>query len=212
MFYTPDTNNGQSPPAGGVDRPLTSTQILESLFPDIVRTILTMYARAIAFTTEKLPQVLSCEVKVRLVALLLVVSSEGMLDRNLLDLLLRESSLGKSDRTIGLSSSFGTRKGELVNILQEAIPASAENMQPNDSLEILLGISSLLSYLGLGRKQAFFLKDVLSAMIPGLVEARKIGAAEMGIHPSAGLPALQGSSTGGSSPLRHSITSRRMRS
>jgi hypothetical protein len=97
------------------------------------------------------------------------------------------------------------RKGELMSILLEAIPPSAENVQPNESLEILLSISSLLSHLGLGRKQAFFLKEILSAMIPGLVQARKIGAAEMGIHPSAGLPVLPGASSGGSSPLQHSI-------
>src|SRR5205085_3462094 len=45
----------------------------------------------------------------------------------------------------------------------------------------------------------------LSAMTPGLVEARKVGAAEMGIHPSAGLPMLQGASKGAPSSLNHSI-------
>jgi hypothetical protein len=206
-FYTPEVSNGESVPSTrGSDHPPASTQNLISLFPDVVRTILTMYTRAIAFTAEKLPHVLLCEVKIRLVGLLLVVSSKkATLDQHLLDRLLRESRLGKNDPVMSVSSNVGVRKEELVNLLLEAIPSPSETLPLNDSLEILLGISSLLSYLGLGRKQAFFLKEVLSAMIPGLVEARKIGAAEMGIHPSAGLPMLQGTSTGGSSRLKHSI-------
>ena len=206
-FYTPEASNGEAAPTvRGPESSPASTQHLISLFPDVVRTILTMYTRAIAFTAEKFPQVLLCEVKIRLVGLLSVVySSKATLNRHLLDSLLRESSLGKDDRLMGVSSHGGFRKEELVNLLLEAIPSSPEKLPLNDSLDILLGVSSLLSYLGLGRKQAFFLKELLSAITPGLVEARKIGAAEMGIHPSAGLPMLPGASTAGSSRLKHSI-------
>lgn len=204
--YSPEASNGESVPSPrGPDHPI-STQHLMSLFPDVVRTILTMYARANAFTAEKLPQLLLCEVKIRLVALLSVVSlEEATFNRHVFDRLLRESNLGQNDPVMGTSSSIGVRREELVNLLLEAIPSSSENWPLSDTLEILLGISSVLSFLRLARKQAFFLKEVLSAIVPGLVEARKIGAAEMGVHPSAGLPMLQGTSTGGSPRLKHSI-------
>jgi hypothetical protein len=206
-FYTPEASNGESvPSAQRSDHPHASTQIVISLFPDAIRTILTMYTRAIAFTAEKLPQILLCEVKIRMVGMLSVVSfNKAAIDRHLLDRLLREFSFGENNSVMGVSSNVGVRKQELVNLLLEAIPSPSENLPLNNFLEILLGVSSWLFYLGLGRKQAFFLKEVLAAMIPGLVEARKIGAAEMGIHPSAGLPLVQSTSPRGSSTLNHSI-------
>jgi trafficking protein particle complex subunit 9 len=208
-FYTPEASNGESvPSAQRSDHPHASTQILITLFPDVVRTILTMYTRAIAFTAEKLPQILLCEVKIRLVGMLSVVSlNTAAIDRHLLDRFLRAFSFGENNHITSVRSNVGARKEEIVNLLLEAIPSPPQNLLLNDSLEILLGISSWLFYLGLNRKQAFFLKEVLAAMIPGLVEARKIGAAEMGIHPSAGLPLLQSTSTGGLSRLKHSIKS-----
>ena len=206
-FYTPEASVGEvTPSARGSDHRPTSTQHLVSLFPDVARTILTMYTRASTFTAEKLPQMLLCEVKIRLVGLLFVVSSnKATLDRHLLNGLLCESSTQKEDRSIVASSNIGVRKEELVGLLLEAMPSSSEKISLNDSLDILLGISFWLSHLGLGRKQAFFLKEVLSTMTPGLVSARKIGAAEMGIHPSAGLPMLQGTSRGASSRPGHSF-------
>jgi trafficking protein particle complex subunit 9 len=207
-FYTPASSNEESVPPvrGASDIPPTAMQHLTSLFPDVIRTILTMYTRAIAFTTEKLPQLLICEVKIRLVGLLFVISrSKTSFDRHLLGELFRENGLGKAEHAIGMSSNFTFRKDELANLLLEAIPPLSEQSSLSESLEILIGISSLLFHLGLGRKQAFFLKEVLSAMTPGLVEARKIGAAEMGIHPSAGLPMLQGASKGAPPSLNHSI-------
>ncbi|KAI9822252.1 MAG: hypothetical protein M1832_003075 [Thelocarpon impressellum] len=42
----------------------------------------------------------------------------------------------------------------------------------------------------ISRKKAFVLRELLSVLTPGLVQARKLGAAEMGVHPAAGLAAL----------------------
>jgi hypothetical protein len=40
------------------------------------------------------------------------------------------------------------------------------------------------------RDATFILRELLSVMVPSLVQARKIGAAEVGIHPAAGLASL----------------------
>ena len=206
-FYTPSPSNGE--PAlsiRGSDHPSASILHPISLFPEVVRTILTMYSRALAFTAEKVLPILLCEVKIRLVGLLsLAPSNKATFDRQLLDALLRETGFEGNERFNGVSSNVGVRKQELVSLLLEAMPSSAEQISLIDTLDILLSISFWLSHLGLGRKQAFFLKEVLSTMTPGLVEARKLGAAEMGIHPSAGLPLLQGASRGPSSRLGHGI-------
>ncbi len=55
---------------------------------------------------------------------------------------------------------------------------------------ILAAIASILSQLGYGRKKALVLKELMSGLLPALVQARKDGAAEMGVHPAASLANL----------------------
>ena len=55
---------------------------------------------------------------------------------------------------------------------------------------ILAAIASILSQLGYDRKKALVLKDLMSSLLPALVQARKDGAAEMGVHPAASLANL----------------------
>jgi len=46
--------------------------------------------------------------------------------------------------------------------------------------------------LGLERKKAVIVKEMITLLVPALVQARKVGAAEMGIHPAASLSAAFG--------------------
>jgi len=85
------------------------------------------------------------------------------------------------------------RKNEIASFLFRALPPSGSELPATDAVPILVGIASVLSALDLPRKKAFVLKELLSVMIPSLVEARKIGAAEVGIHPAAGLSSLSDS-------------------
>lgn len=55
---------------------------------------------------------------------------------------------------------------------------------------ILAAIASILSQLGYDRKKALVLKELMSGLLPALVQARKDGAAEMGVHPAASLANL----------------------
>ena len=55
---------------------------------------------------------------------------------------------------------------------------------------ILAAIASVLSQLGYDRKKALVLKELISGLLPALVQARKDGAAEMGVHPAANLANL----------------------
>lgn len=63
-------------------------------------------------------------------------------------------------------------------------------MTTADRTVILSAIASVLSELGYHRKKAFVFKEILSGLIPALVQARKNGAAELGIHPAASLASL----------------------
>ena len=59
-----------------------------------------------------------------------------------------------------------------------------------ERIAILAAIASILSQLGYDRKKALVLKDLMSGLLPALVQARKDGAAEMGVHPAASLANL----------------------
>ena len=83
-------------------------------------------------------------------------------------------------------------KGELVNLLFRAYPRplSESAMSIAEHTAILAAIASILSQLGYDRKKALVLKDLMSGLLPALVQARKDGAAEMGVHPAASLATL----------------------
>ncbi|TVY32025.1 Transport protein particle subunit [Lachnellula subtilissima] len=56
--------------------------------------------------------------------------------------------------------------------------------------ERCLASPSTLGLLGYYRKKAMVMRELVKVLIPGLVHARIKGAAEMGVHPAAGLAAL----------------------
>jgi hypothetical protein len=83
------------------------------------------------------------------------------------------------------------RKSEIANFLYRALPlAPGADLPATDAVPIIVGVVSVLNTLELPRKKAFILRELLSVMVPSLVQARKIGAAEVGIHPAAGLASL----------------------
>lgn len=83
------------------------------------------------------------------------------------------------------------RKSEIANFLYRALPLSpGADLPATDAVPIIVGVVAVLNILDLPRKKAFILRELLSVMVPSLVQARKIGAAEVGIHPAAGLASL----------------------
>lgn len=72
-------------------------------------------------------------------------------------------------------------------------PLPDSSLSPADHTTILAGIASILSELGYHRKKAIILRELMSTLLPALVQARKDGAAEMGVHPAASLASLNAS-------------------
>ena len=89
-----------------------------------------------------------------------------------------------------LSGGSGYSRNEISSMLFTAIPDTADALTASDTVKILTGLASVLSAIGMQRRMAFILSRLLSIATPALVEARKLGAAEFGIHPAAGLSAL----------------------
>lgn len=178
-------------PSGSPSRSL-SLQSLIDLLPDLVNNILNLYARAWTFTEDKLPQLAFSESTIRFTKLLALINlSGGVLDDDgLRQLVLNGDSIrvGNIPRRL---TTFPT-KAELTTTLFRAFPGpSTSSVVPiEDRTMILAAIASVLSELGYHRKKALVLKELLSALIPALVQARKEGAAEMGFHPAASLASL----------------------
>ncbi|KKK22030.1 hypothetical protein P175DRAFT_0329180 [Aspergillus ochraceoroseus IBT 24754] len=171
---------------------LVSLQNLSNLLPDLTNNILNLYNRAANITDEPLPQLVFSETVIRLSRLLVACRiRDGALDDDALKHIVmneRLRPLYRPERPRGLTI---LRKTEIANFLFRGLPLSAGSDLPaTDAIPILIGIVSVLNALDLPRKKAFILRELLSIMVPALVQARKIGAAEVGIHPAAGLSSL----------------------
>ncbi|THC97401.1 hypothetical protein EYZ11_003115 [Aspergillus tanneri] len=183
-----DSGSGQSAPGNRV----ISLQNLSNLLPDLSSNIVNLYNRAANITDEPLPQLVFSETVIRISRLLVAARvRDGALDDNALKHIVMNESLVpllRPERPRGLVS---LRKSEIANFLFRALPLSpGSDLPATDSIPIIIGVVSVLNTLDLPRKKAFILRELLSIMVPALVQARKIGAAEVGIHPAAGLASI----------------------
>jgi trafficking protein particle complex subunit 9 len=158
----------------------------------------TLYIRASNFTQEALPQLLISESILRRGYIISAMYlRNGIIDDEMIGALVSETAVPKADPSSRSMDAISLRKSEIATMLLRAIPAFAEAVSLNELLQILIGLASILSMIGMERKQAFILKELLQRVIPALIQARKVGAAEMGIHPAAGLLALSNASQTG---------------
>lgn len=161
----------------------------QSILPELVERIIGLYSR---ISGEQLPPLPLSESIIRFCTLLTGLHlCEGKLDKESLNRIV----LGKLPTTKVLSTSprliISPPRAQIATLLFKAFPSSApELLTTVDRAIILSGISSVLSLIGFHRKKAMVVRELVSVLIGGLVEARTRGAAEVGIHPAAGLVAL----------------------
>ncbi|KAF2633364.1 Trs120-domain-containing protein [Macroventuria anomochaeta] len=166
---------------------------LNHLLPDLVNMILNMYSRAANFTGEAMPPLALSECVIRFSKLLAAMNlSAGYLDYDALQHLVRNTPYVQKPRLSVPRLSVHPTRNDIATMLFRALPGPVETsvMNSTDRVLVLAGVASVLSSLGLQRKKAIVMKEFITSLIPGLVQARKIGAAEMGVHPAAGLAAL----------------------
>lgn len=154
--------------------------------------MLNLYVRAWTFTDDKIPILSFSESTIRCCKLLTIIHrSNGILNDQGLKSMVQNASAFERQVAGGKLSAFPS-KAEIITILFRALPNSSaeEGLPVADRIVVLAGISSVLSDLGYHRKKALVLKELASTLLPALVQARKDGAAEMGVHPAASLIAL----------------------
>ncbi|KAJ5936504.1 hypothetical protein N7454_005139 [Penicillium verhagenii] len=165
---------------------IISLQNLANLLPDLSNTILNLYNRAANITDEPLPQLVFSETVIRLSRLLVSARvRDGALDDNALKHIVMNEPLVPILHPELPRGTVLLRKSDLANFLYRALPlAPSADLPATDVVPIIVGVVSVLNALDLPRKKAFIMRELLTVM------ARKIGAAEVGIHPAAGLASL----------------------
>ena len=167
---------------------------LGTLLPEIVATIIGYHDRATTANGEAVPQLVLFELILRQSQFLAVLSEHHTdVGHHIMGNLLPSGSLDALRRAPGAGIPSGLSKISITEILFRAYPGPFIGMSLTERTSVLAGIASTLSLLKLERKRAIVVKDLLSNLVPALLQARKLGAAEMGIHPAASLSLTNGS-------------------
>ncbi|KAK3680630.1 transport protein Trs120 or TRAPPC9 TRAPP II complex subunit-domain-containing protein [Podospora appendiculata] len=151
---------------------------LQVYMPELIERIIASYSR---ISAEHLPPLPLCEAIIRFCKMLTALHVAGGPAR---------SSIPGHD---AFWFNIFPYRTQIVATLFRAFPASSsEVLTTIDRIVILSGIASVLGVLGFQRKKAMVVRELVSVLIGGLVEARTRGAADVGIHPAAGLMAVNG--------------------
>ena len=168
-----------------------SIKVLAQLLPPMVETILELYAKVANLDLGGSLQDVLRESRVRLVNVLVIVKREGgVLNKRGLHQIVagNEEDLEQPAPTTG--EPVRISKAGLAHILIDTLQEAQSSRSMLHYTSILVAVASSLSTLGLDRKHAFYVRQLMQQFIPKLIEARRIGASEAGVHPSAGLPPL----------------------
>lgn len=179
---------------------------LADLLPELIDMILNIYGRAANFTGEAMPQLAMAECTIRSAKSLAALHlANGVLSVAALDHLVRGVPFEPAPDLFVPKPTIRPTKHDISSMLFDALACSSESSRLTaiDRLAILGGIASVFSSLGLRRQKALIIKEYIAVLIPALVQARKVGAAEMGVHPTAGLAEINMASEqlGGAKPL-----------
>ncbi|KAK6422614.1 hypothetical protein LTR95_016655 [Oleoguttula sp. CCFEE 5521] len=178
-----------------------SVHRLAGVLPDLVKQVVMLY-RSNEGSTE-LDTLLLHEATIRLTKLLALISANGgSLDQPALTQIVggpsthvSSASLTSRSENVSTQTSYVPPSGSniaVVELLSSALPNNDDGISVSNHLVILAGIASVYSTLGMQRKKAITMKELVIRLTAALNHARKLGAAEMGIHPAASLSAETG--------------------
>ena len=161
---------------------------LQIILPELFERIVGLYSR---MTGEQLPSLGLSDAIIRFCNTLAILHiHDGRLDKKTLGIMVT-GKLSAPPLTTSPRLSITPSRTMITNFLFKALPSYApELLTTVDRALILSGIASVLGHLGFHRKKAMIVRELISVLIAGLVEARTRGAADVGIHPAAGLVAL----------------------
>ncbi|KAK7534104.1 TRAPP II complex [Phyllosticta citribraziliensis] len=157
--------------------------------PDLTSRVTSFYKLSFKADSAQLLALIDSENKIRTAKLLTTIERIGKTEvptsedfMSLLEGSEDSSSLrplkGSSEKVVHIS-----------NILSEAIEEVNQSNAVTDAerATVYSEAAGCLARLGLSRKRAFVVTLLMDILVPALLQARKLGAAELGIHPAAGM-------------------------
>jgi hypothetical protein len=168
---------------------------LQVYMPELLDRIIGLYSR---ISAEHLPPLPFSEAVIRFCRMLSALHiANGKLCQQSLDMMVF-NTLPEKPLTTSPRFTIQPTRTLIVSTLFRAFPASSSELLTTiDRIVILSGIASVLGHLGFQRKKAMVIRELVSVLVGGLVEARTRGAADVGIHPAAGLVGLNGAAGAG---------------
>ncbi|KAL8830537.1 MAG: hypothetical protein Q9170_005689 [Blastenia crenularia] len=165
---------------------------LFGLLPELVTSIQNLYSRAWTFSEDKLPQLSFSDSGLRFAKLLTFIENSKGKQTDVIMKQIAVNMPSQPDIAQAATLTNLPSKAELTTFLFRSFPSPGidDSLTVADRTRILAEIASILAELGYHRKKSFVLKELLEGLVPALVEARKRGAADMGVHPAASLASL----------------------
>ncbi|KAI9728781.1 MAG: hypothetical protein M1828_002887 [Chrysothrix sp. TS-e1954] len=164
-----------------------------NMLPHLLNQIADTYQRNAECNGGELPHLVVSECIIRLAKVLASLHRAGTsLNDEFLDGFVRARLHRIKDQSLE-QMPFVTRTEVCVFVFR-AYPSNVVKAGSDifDVVTILTGIISVLTLARLHRKRAVIVREMLGLLLPQLIQARKVGAAEAGIHPAASLAALHG--------------------
>lgn len=188
VCWSAEKSNKSAEPEDIDPRQPAGLRHLQGLLPELTERIIGLYSR---MTGEQLPPFPLSETIIRLCGMLSALNAcDGKLDQRCLEMLVL-AKIPPTPLTTSPKPLVTPSRIYIANLLFKAFPSSTPEMLTTvDRAIILSGISAVLGTVGYHRKKVMVVRELVSVLIGGLVEARTRGAAEVGIHPAAGLVAL----------------------
>ncbi|KAK4580339.1 hypothetical protein LTR86_000542 [Recurvomyces mirabilis] len=158
---------------------------LAASIPALLKTILHLFD---SMEGDMLPIAVAAETRIRFCGLLAILYAANFeLDKNSLHAIVYDISNAVSGTTAIVAPASGMTKVDIAEMLVAARPTEDQMSLSAEHITLLSGIYSVLSNLGLQRKKVFVLKEIIENLTKALNQARRLGAAEAGIHPAASL-------------------------
>lgn len=156
---------------------------LVDFLPDLQATILGAYQKSAMTQSDRTPPLVQAESVLRLAYLLATVHICGGLNRASLDHLVIGTTITKEKPR----TSLYPPRAEIAAWAMRAHQESITFLSLADKAHIYSGLASVLGTIKFLRRRSFFLRELMLALLPALVQARVTGAAGLGIHPAASL-------------------------
>ncbi|KAF2716798.1 hypothetical protein K431DRAFT_210702, partial [Polychaeton citri CBS 116435] len=164
----------------------TPSQRLARLLPDLLPRLLNLYH--IPEGSLELDPVVSCEAAIRFSKLLAIqLRAGGDLSGPALSCFVEGDALP----TRPVTSSTTLSKASIAKMIARASLGTNDHERSHiimaDQVPVLAGIASVYALIGFDRKKVLALKELIVRLTAALLYARKLGAAEAGMHPAASL-------------------------